>query len=478
MATAEDRLNEALRRDDEKRAVALIEQAIESPPTRLQPWVDAARSIDRSDLGAALLEAGSANARRRFAALQLRAETGTAVAADMAKLIADAPADDPRRLVLVGAYEMEGEAAQAIDMLRESLDQSPGWLAGHQALAQMSWTQGVSDPLASFDAAIEAQPANEALHAGWLGTLKSMEAHERLEGDLNTALSRFPQSALIAMVAADCYSELGAPEEADKLFAALAQVDNPDFDATRARHAMRYGRPDLAARSAAPGATRHQHGECWAWLGAALRATGDPRSDWFHRGASLFAEQAIELDAAEHDALTAHLVSLHRGAAPPLGQSPRGGTQTMGALLKRREPPIIGLRAAIRAAVRDFIDGLPPQEQGHPFLARPRDAFRFEGSWSIRLRPQGHHVSHIHSHGWISSALYVDLPEEVAGNPERKGWLQIGAPPSWVKDAMEPIAHIEPSPLKLALFPSIFWHGTVPFDAGERLTVAFDVLPR
>jgi len=27
------------------------------------------------------------------------------------------------------------------------------------------------------------------------------------------------------------------------------------------------------------------------------------------------------------------------------------------------------------------------------------------------------------------------------------------------------------------LFPSYFWHGTVPFHAGARLTAAFDVIP-
>ncbi|HYD23379.1 MAG TPA: putative 2OG-Fe(II) oxygenase [Croceibacterium sp.] len=34
---------------------------------------------------------------------------------------------------------------------------------------------------------------------------------------------------------------------------------------------------------------------------------------------------------------------------------------------------------------------------------------------------------------------------------------------------------IEPRPGRLVLFPSAMWHGTRPFPAGERLTVAFDV---
>jgi len=40
---------------------------------------------------------------------------------------------------------------------------------------------------------------------------------------------------------------------------------------------------------------------------------------------------------------------------------------------------------------------------------------------------------------------------------------------------LPPIRTIEPKPGRLVLFPSTMWHGTRPFDAGERLTVAFDV---
>ena len=35
-----------------------------------------------------------------------------------------------------------------------------------------------------------------------------------------------------------------------------------------------------------------------------------------------------------------------------------------------------------------------------------------------------------------------------------------------------------PSPGDLVLFPSYFWHGTLPFTSAQpRLTVAFDALP-
>ncbi|MDQ3144496.1 MAG: 2OG-Fe(II) oxygenase family protein [Pseudomonadota bacterium] len=39
---------------------------------------------------------------------------------------------------------------------------------------------------------------------------------------------------------------------------------------------------------------------------------------------------------------------------------------------------------------------------------------------------------------------------------------------------LEPIAAIAPAPGTLVLFPSFLYHGTRPFPAGERLSVAFD----
>ena len=51
----------------------------------------------------------------------------------------------------------------------------------------------------------------------------------------------------------------------------------------------------------------------------------------------------------------------------------------------------------------------------------------------------------------------------------------LGEPQAELRLPLEPFRTIEPKPGRLALFPSTMWHGTYPFDAGERLTVAFDV---
>jgi hypothetical protein len=86
-------------------------------------------------------------------------------------------------------------------------------------------------------------------------------------------------------------------------------------------------------------------------------------------------------------------------------------------------------------------------------------------------------VNHVHPQGWISSALYVALPERTADDSEDAGWFTIGQPQDQLGLDLAPRTKIEPRPGHLVLFPSWMWHGTVPFAGGERLSVAFDVRP-
>ncbi len=79
--------------------------------------------------------------------------------------------------------------------------------------------------------------------------------------------------------------------------------------------------------------------------------------------------------------------------------------------------------------------------------------------------------------GWISSAFYVALPEQAG--PEPSGWFALGTPPPELDLDLKATATVEPKPGRLVLFPSTMWHSTFPFEAGERLTIAFDVeVPR
>lgn len=88
---------------------------------------------------------------------------------------------------------------------------------------------------------------------------------------------------------------------------------------------------------------------------------------------------------------------------------------------------------------------------------------------------RGFHSDHVHSQGWISSALYVALPGQTPeGASRHEGWLSLGEARDLVP-GLDPVRLVEPRPGRLVLFPSTMWHGTRPFPAGERLTAAFDI---
>jgi hypothetical protein len=112
----------------------------------------------------------------------------------------------------------------------------------------------------------------------------------------------------------------------------------------------------------------------------------------------------------------------------------------------------------------------------HPLGARRSGDYRVKGCWSVKLRAGGHHVNHLHPEGWLSSADYVALPPGLGEGDARAGWIKFGEPrlplPACGIERM-----VEPKVGRLVLFPSYMWHGTVPFAAGERLTIAFDVVP-
>ena len=110
-------------------------------------------------------------------------------------------------------------------------------------------------------------------------------------------------------------------------------------------------------------------------------------------------------------------------------------------------------------------------------MQRNRGTARIGEGWSVQLRRDGFHVNHVHPKGWISSAYYVSVPEEVRDTQLKSGWLKFGEPRYPVPTAT-PDFTVQPAAGMLVLFPSYLWHGTTAIQ-GEtpRTTIAFDALP-
>jgi tetratricopeptide (TPR) repeat protein len=161
---------------------------------------------------------------------------------------------------------------------------------------------------------------------------------------------------------------------------------------------------------------------------------------------------------------------------PLLFQSLRHGTETSQDLARSTDPTLQALFSSFAAPIRQYLE-----RAGHgsdPLRRRNRRSWRFNGSWSVRLRTSGHHANHVHPRGWISSACYVELPDSMNDARRDEGLLTFGEPGIATLPPLQAEYSVRPKVGMLVLFPSYFWHGTVPFSSDQpRLTVAFDVVP-
>ena len=464
----------ALESADEEQALPLLDDAVRARPgARLLQWKGLLeRSLDRHEealnsFGAAAAMApddpGIAHGLARTAL-----EAGLPAEALYEDALRLAPGDGQVLIGLTAARLAGGHGEQAEAELTQILAMHPGWLAGHMQLAQLRSMLGRADTVAqSLETALASEPGNPSLWSTLFDLHIKREAFGALDAAVARARGRGVSEDRLFRYAAVAAAELGRSDEADRLF---ARWNDGTEIIWRIRHVLRGGRVNEAVALIDDALGGERANEVWPYASIAWRLTADPRSEWLERAGELV--QLFDLTASlpPLDRLADTLRTIHVAKGEYLDQSVRGGTQTDGPLFSRIEPEIRLLRGAVVRAVTDYVERLPPFDERHPLLGKRRDRRpRFAGSWSVRLRDAGYHASHVHPQGWISSALYVSLPE----TEPPAGWLTLGQPPPSLAQ-MEP-RYVEPTRGRLVLFPSWTWHGTVPFAAGERLTVAFDV---
>ena len=154
-----------------------------------------------------------------------------------------------------------------------------------------------------------------------------------------------------------------------------------------------------------------------------------------------------------------------------------GGEHT-GELLRPPVGPMRALAQRIDEAVTDYAARLPADPE-HPMVRWAPQKWRLTG-WGVVLESGGHERPHIHPNGWLSGVLYAELPDVVddtSRSPE--GWLEIGRPTVELSVTHTPVVHhLRPEIGQMFLFPSYFYHGTVPFESDQpRVCIAFDVEP-
>jgi len=392
---------------------------------------------------------------------------------------------------LYNTYARSLIAQNALDRaeaaLRECLQLEPRLVEAQNSLAQLIWmrTGDLAQTTAELDRALRTFANDEALWATKAAILQGA-------GDARAAYACLAQWAT-------------RPQTSPMLLvrAALATLEfDPPSAVTLAERALRLVPANAAARSVlaaaqlGTGDARSALAHCDRLLldapddqylialqTTAWRLLGDERYAQLCDYPNLVMPFELEPPAPWRDRasfLADVTVSLNRLHDPQghalLFQSLRHGTETTADLTRSADPAIRALFGSFAAPIRRYLERIG--EGSDPLRRRNNGRWRFNGSWSVRLRSSGFHTNHVHPRGWISSACYIELPNSMRDARSEEGVLTFGEPSLVTTPALRSEYSVRPGVGMLVLFPSYFWHGTVPFHSDQaRLTVAFDAVP-
>jgi Flp pilus assembly protein TadD len=373
--------------------------------------------------------------------------------------------------------EAEQEFAQSVAM-------APANIESQMALANVRFMKGdarFARDLASAAAADRENDRLQMLFADVLRRANDLPGSELVLRDLLARRGSMPEvrSALAVVL-----HESGKVKEAElhASEAATQRPRDPVLIENLVSVLLSMGRPADAKPFIATQRARAPADQRWiAYEATAARLAGDARYEELYDYAELV--RSYELSAPRgwssmktfHEDLVRVLGERHRFKNHPLDQSLRNGTQSASTLLADRNIAIQALLAAFGEPIAAYREAIGFDET-HPLRSRNKGKTVFAGCWSVKLGREGFHVNHVHPQGWVSSAYYVSVPEEVQDTSLRSGWIKFGEPRLPVPDA-GPAHFVQPQEGRLVLFPSYMWHGTTPIRGAEpRLTVAFDVV--
>ena len=376
---------------------------------------------------------------------------------------------------------------QAELALRESLRLEPHRAEAHDSLAQLIWmrTGNIIEATRVLDQALGTYAHDDALWATKAALLQGAGDARGSYACLAERAARpqpHPMMLIRAGLAALEFEPLTALNLAER--AMRAQPNNPT--ARKLLCAAYLGVGDAAAAIA----------ECAILLMAtpddqyliamqttALRLLNDSRYEEMCDYDKMVLSTSLETPAGWPDLssflteLTSRLNALHNPHGHRLlYQSLRQGTETTQDLSRSQDPVIQALFNVFAAPIARYREHIGQGEDA--LRRRNRGASRYNGSWSVRLHSAGYHTSHVHPRGWISSACYIQLPDSMRAGHTGEGSLSFGAPGMITTPSLPAELSVRPEIGLLVLFPSYFWHGTLPFQSEQpRLTVAFDVVP-
>lgn len=141
--------------------------------------------------------------------------------------------------------------------------------------------------------------------------------------------------------------------------------------------------------------------------------------------------------------------------------------------------PAAPFERMVDSAVSDYFRRIAQADPTHPYLVNPPRGWKLT-SWAAVLDGEGNLNPHVHYDGYVSGVYYAQIPQPIgAPGQDDAGWFELGASPSRFPCATaRETRKIQPKEGLMILFPSYFYHRTLPFSAPEpRISIAFDATP-
>ncbi len=388
-------------------------------------------------------------------------------------------------LVLARALLAQGKLNEARNAFEKTIELSPDMLVAHYEHAQLIWmsTADRAAAIAPLDAEIRSSPDRVELYGTKARVMMYTSGAEATYPFVAASLQRWPNDVKLLGVAIDSAILVGELESALEMSDRLITLRPASFAAKemRAYALLASGRADEAlvlAQAMSDADPGDQY--ALAMLATAGRLVGDARYpqlynyEEFVRPYKLSAPQGWESLADYLTDLGAALRARHPFKTHPFSNSGEHGSK-ISDLLEMDDPAIRALPQAFGPAVDAHIEHLGTGTD--PLRSRNTGRWKIDGIWSVWLKPNGFHHNHVHPTAWLSSACYIELPDQVdAGGQE--GWIKFGEPGPVTSPRLSYEHAVKPEPGMVVLFPSYMWHGTIPFGGDKpRLSVAFDIVP-
>lgn len=346
-----------------------------------------------------------------------------------------------------------GDTEEAVRILRQALEtepEDPG-LLGHLGAA-LHRSGDFSGAEQAYRAALAADPGHAE---AWLNlgiTLQETGRLEKAAAAYVRAVSAAPGSVAARIHLAEALLARGDPETA------LAEIERGQR--------IDPGHPSLLADQAL----------ALLGLGRTEEAAALLDVSRLVMAVDLEPPPAYASISAFNKALGEHLLAHPTLAYEPAGHATRLGRHT-GNLLADDKGPMAHLEQAVQGAANRYLKELPP-DPGHPFPGAVPDRHQLT-MWAVVMDTAGHQLPHIHPAAWLSGVYYVELPSTLGdGEHGQDGWIEFGLPPEEMRAVtLPPREAFEPVEGRMFLFPSYFYHRTLPFAGPDRrISIAFDLL--